>query len=590
MSYFENLLQTTKACDRTTPKKTFKDRVIPKKFIDIWLAERSFSPIIQTATNSSWSTIKSKNGKLVPLTAKQIRKSYGGEAQVLGKRFGKNTSYLMIDIDRRSPYHPLINGLEGWDPILIALEHIGLYKYLIVRSSQSGGYHIYFPLPRAVNTWKLTCKADSTLRDFNITIAPGICEIFPNRKRKGSDYNGHRLPGQRPSSYVVDEDLHFLTNDLETFTELWEQAAAGQDLDLLLEPADRKHNPINVEYTSHGQSNDILRYLANFGDRYRNLRTVTTLSTWMKETVTQLPGYDQYASEKSKHDIEQGNWCERWALCHLRQRHKYKLKEKARNGQYHEELSKAAHRKLQTVVQRIRDELGKNINAVFSSFNQLKSALNQKSRELFGSGFGTEFLRKNKSHWQNLLQKTTQEEKTEDQTLEKEAALATPGQPPQVNNEKVECQLEQTGFEGDTQPVFEVSKPWQPVKGDWVRICLPGTSIDGKKTLIRGKTRDALKRVVFRLGFRLAGCWHTLPIECLEPVLSASIAKPKRPLRFVKPIAELVLSDVEIKQSGIPKSHWLNALSGKEHRLRQEEIEPRIWQRLLDFVAQHRSD
>ncbi len=102
-----------------------------------------------------------------------------------------------IDIDRDSPHHP------GQTPsalatLRLALETIGLYRTVLIRSSHSEGLHLYIPLPAAVPTFGLACALKQCLEAQGFTLAPGQFEIFPNCKSYAipgsyTEYNAHRL-------------------------------------------------------------------------------------------------------------------------------------------------------------------------------------------------------------------------------------------------------------------------------------------------------------------------------------------------------------------------------------------------------------
>ncbi|HEY9657577.1 MAG TPA: hypothetical protein V6C65_03870, partial [Allocoleopsis sp.] len=75
-----------------------------------------------------------------PLSDRLMRQA----SSLYGVRFGEFTHYLMLDIDRRSAYHPCRNPL-AISEILAALEPLNLIAYVAVSSSDSGGIHLYFP-------------------------------------------------------------------------------------------------------------------------------------------------------------------------------------------------------------------------------------------------------------------------------------------------------------------------------------------------------------------------------------------------------------------------------------------------------------
>ena len=68
-----------------------------------------------------------------------------------------------------------------------------------------------------------------------------------------------------------------------------------------------------IAWTRFGQSNDLMCELVNYGDRYVGLKNSADLAAWVKAVAPQLPGYEKFASPKSKRDIEHGTWPTRWA-------------------------------------------------------------------------------------------------------------------------------------------------------------------------------------------------------------------------------------------------------------------------------------
>ena len=67
-----------------------------------------------------------------------------------------------------------------------------------------------------------------------------------------------------------------------------------------------------------------MRELVNYGDRYVGHKTIDDLAAWVKAVAPLLPGYQQFASPKSKRDIEQGTWPRRWAKSHFKKAWRYK--------------------------------------------------------------------------------------------------------------------------------------------------------------------------------------------------------------------------------------------------------------------------
>ena len=309
---------------------------IEHKFFALWTTCPSWSPIV--LTDKGWKTVKSRSSsKKVPLTFKTLESYYRRDYDI-GKRFGQLTNYLMLDIDINSPFHPYNDGFK---PILAVMERLGLVRYLIVRSSDSEGIHLYFPLPEPVNAWQLALVVHSALTASGIAIVGGQCELFPNKKSFNAEHNGHRLPLQN-GSFLLDDDFCPISNCKADFLCRWETAAAHQDFEKLqqalagqltfagpstpveLSPAQQTqvtskrttrtgHVIPPIAWTRMGQSNDIMCELVNYGDRYAGHKTIAELADWVRAVAPQLPGYDAFASPKSKRDIERGTWPIRWA-------------------------------------------------------------------------------------------------------------------------------------------------------------------------------------------------------------------------------------------------------------------------------------
>ena len=304
--------------DRTADRTDFSD--INHEFFQLWLSKPSWSPII--LTERGWRTIKSPSGKKGPLVLGTIESHYR-RGIVLGKRVGKLTNYLMLDIDAGSVHHPQRKGLAR---IFKALEDIGLCRYLILQSSDSEGLHLYFPLPTALNAWKLARTVHTVLSGAGIAIKAGQCELFPNKKALGAEHNGHRLPLQE-GSFLLDEDFRCIGNDKAVFLQQWQHCVAHQDEELLFEALDSHYPTVTrldslgylppIAWTRKGQSNDIMRQLVNYGDSTMGLKTIPELGDWMTEIAPQLPGYDRFTSEESRHDLSRRDWAYRWAKSHF---------------------------------------------------------------------------------------------------------------------------------------------------------------------------------------------------------------------------------------------------------------------------------
>ncbi len=359
-------------------------------FFRLWIEQPSWSPIIKN--HQGWKTAISPDGiKKVPLTLGSIKSHYRRHI-VLGKRFGKFTNYLLIDIDIGSPFHPRNGGIE---PILAAMESVGLCRYLIIRSSDSGGIHIYFPLAEPVSSWGLACAAHAALTAAGVKIGGGICELFPNRKAYNAEHNGHRLPLQ-DGSFVLDSDFRCSGNSRAVFLQQWQHCTAGQNSEHLAELLTEKPLPVPkhisssplppIGWTNESQSNEVMKKLVNYGDRELGLKTIPTLGGWMVATAPQLPGFEQFASQESKNDLTRHNWAYRWAKSHFKSVRMYKAK-----ISFDHNAMVAAE-----ALERLMVALSRIVVAGKLGIKALWHALSNISKELFGVGFSWKVFQKHR--------------------------------------------------------------------------------------------------------------------------------------------------------------------------------------------------
>ena len=68
-----------------------------------------------------------------PITGRRLYDYWDDQETLIGVRFGNQTEYALIDIDKGSPYHPS-NNQEKFKTVLQSLEDIGLVRPLIVQS------------------------------------------------------------------------------------------------------------------------------------------------------------------------------------------------------------------------------------------------------------------------------------------------------------------------------------------------------------------------------------------------------------------------------------------------------------------------
>lgn len=287
----------------------------------------------EDATDAKWRTIAAKSGKLYPVRPRVLWALWQDPRQLVGVRFGRKTRYALIDLDKNSPC------LRQLGTIKAALETLGLCRVVTVRSSWSGGLHLYIPLPEPVQTFDLAVALKNALEAVGIEIEQGKCEIFPNVKAYGrwwlgefTAYNGHRLPLQPGSgSCLLSDDLQPVGGDLERFFYAWEAAARSQDMGELTEalalaksspkkgfrrraagPVEQWRSDLEIEisegWTGAGQTNHLIKSIACFGRVFEG-KAGEDLVRYTLAIATSRPGFAEWC--RHQHEIEVR--CRVWA-------------------------------------------------------------------------------------------------------------------------------------------------------------------------------------------------------------------------------------------------------------------------------------
>ncbi|WP_228016595.1 hypothetical protein [Synechocystis sp. LEGE 06083] len=287
----------------------------------------------------------------------------------IGLRFGKETTVGLLDIDATGEYH----NEADLQAMREALESIGIGEQVLIQSSYSGGWHLWFGFPQQVPTFALSCAVPEVLARFGFDISPGNLEIFPNRKgwTKGeiTKYNGGRLPLQPGSgSALLDDDFAPYSQSLEVFLDQLEETAIACDIDLLLEActeARANYNPFAKPngFAPHNKkarqwklqdahaiaqpwephdSNTRLGIIARYGVVFERL-TGDHLVNYIVQTAIGTPDYSKHC----RHQGEIEAWASRWAHCAERKYYAYEPKKKNKPaGPSNDERKQAAMERL----------------------------------------------------------------------------------------------------------------------------------------------------------------------------------------------------------------------------------------------------
>jgi hypothetical protein len=281
-----------------------------------------------------------KTERRYPMKSRVLLHRWADPTEVLGVRFDHATEYGLLDIDVLSPYHPRQNP-GAIAELQLALETIGITRTVLIRSSNSDGLHLYFPLNETVNTFNLAVAVKFCLQTQGFEVKDGQLEIFPNDKAFGVAtkilYKGHRLPLQpETGSWLLDDDLQVIGEELSDFFRLWDIAANGQDMAMLnsaliiarqnrLKKPRRRLN--NVEawqqdleifiaegWTGSQQTNHLLKEIGCYGVVFKGL-TGEALVNYIYETAIAAPGYSQWCAHQHQMRLRSLHWaraCEKY--------------------------------------------------------------------------------------------------------------------------------------------------------------------------------------------------------------------------------------------------------------------------------------
>ena len=274
-----------------------------------------YAPVPEPGAKPQWLASK------YCLSPRTLWQRYLDPDTLIGLRFGDETRYCLLDIDKGSPNHPA-NNFSGFKDFLNALEEIGLTRPLVLKSSSSGGLHVHYFFDRPLPTFALACAIKFALQDAGFRLQSGCLESFPNTKAWGSHYNACRLPLQ-VGSWLLDDDLQPLTDDLTHFLDAADVAAANQDLTTLqacCTVASERYEPrrisgtsidheewkrewekeIALGWTAPGQTNELLQKMVAYGKVWLEL-SGEDLIDYVVNTAINATGYQEFCGHQ--HEI-----------------------------------------------------------------------------------------------------------------------------------------------------------------------------------------------------------------------------------------------------------------------------------------------
>ena len=292
-----------------------------------------------------------RTNRKYPLTKGEFLKLYTDYLSLLGVSFGDTTRYAMIDIDIDSPYHPN-NDSQAYARLLLTLEQIELVYPVPIRSSHSGGIHIYYFFPRAIPTFRIAALIRVTLINAKFPIKNGQIEIFPNTKaysadkQKPSYYKAHRLPLQPDSgaclldglgeelicfANLTDEgklgaflaqaeksaqsnDLNWIESKFEWAYELFKKYIAKYQhhsssySEVAQEWKENLELTIDIGWTDYHQTNEILPLFICYGIVFEGLEDKQELFSWVHQKIITTKGYHEYCRHHREIERKIRDW------------------------------------------------------------------------------------------------------------------------------------------------------------------------------------------------------------------------------------------------------------------------------------------
>jgi len=252
------------------------------------------------------------SGKLVPLNPGRLIREIGQpDGKLLGVRPGPETDWLAVDVDIHSPYHPF-NSEAEFDRLVQRLRDHDL-SFVLVRSSDSHGLHLWIPLPLCSSA-ALAEFADDLFRSAGFIIRKGMLELFPNvRADNRSKYLGVRLPLMHPDSHVLDqenytpvaESLTTFRQKLPLFLQHWRDALernAGAVENLPVRAGGggylsrgriaSNESRLAEGFTGHSQTSELAGCAAFIGASLGH--TGAALRSYVNRRLAEAPGFEQF--------------------------------------------------------------------------------------------------------------------------------------------------------------------------------------------------------------------------------------------------------------------------------------------------------
>ena len=287
-----------------------------------------YADVPEEASKPKWYT-----QRRYPLKNRILWREWQDAARLIGVRPGHDTVYALIDVDISSPYHPNQDA-SAIARMQAGMETIGITRTILIRSSWSGGIHLYIPLAQAVKTFALAVSLQNCLEAQGFKLKPGDLEIFPNVKAYGTtqkiEYRAHRLPLQPGSgSCLLDGEFNPGSSQISDFLAQWDIATAGQDIATLQSALpiaqQNRHKKVRKRlnkaeswktdletvlaegWTGAGQTNQLLKEFGCYGVVFLGL-SGEDLINYIHQQAISSPGYKKWCRHQREIEMRSRVW------------------------------------------------------------------------------------------------------------------------------------------------------------------------------------------------------------------------------------------------------------------------------------------
>lgn len=396
-------------------------RAVPEEdeFFSLWpnrydyiCAERPKSP----GDRPKWRTERRH-----PITARLFQQGH----YLIGVRPGRKVSYLLLDIDAGSRYHPS-QSPGAIARLQEALEPLGLVESIICTSSYSKGVHIYFPFEGEQKSIELAEVVSLVLHNAGFQIMAGELETFPNPKLYSDGtptlFNAHRLPLQEPGSQLLNRQLEpiITISERNEFIRQWKQAQSRNSVEeesleeikkrlkrrgyrRLSSKAEKFLNDLEAEiapgWSGAGQTNYLLGRIAMKEYIFHHMLSGGNplrgeeLAEAIAERAKSLPGYGEHCRHQREIEKRSAEWgrsiekSQQYYPYGSRRKSKASPRESASEMSWNEKQAKGARERIQKALADLLER------------GELPSGITARRKAIAAYGISQSTLSKTKEMW-----------------------------------------------------------------------------------------------------------------------------------------------------------------------------------------------